>query len=227
MNNSRNLTPPGNSGKKPQSAANPFARALAESEKSAFAGKKPQDEKDGLFSEALARTGGQIPQENKEDSPEDLEKKQANLKKEQKKAELRKKLHDQVNPVDQKDIFNANKERTKKELEEVRKELKILAREISKFYKEVDIQTTQGITAQGVDGTGLKSYFQNLKAFIMLLTQKVKSARTWMRAQKSKQQRMKGRKIKGGMSVGGSGAEQGKTVFDMMHHERSTAYSGA
>ncbi|MBT3250132.1 MAG: hypothetical protein HN846_04195 [Candidatus Pacebacteria bacterium] len=224
MNNSGNLTPPGNSSKKNQSSSNPFARALAESEKSVFADKKPQDEKNNLFGEALARAGGQIPQES---NPEDLEKKQADLKKEQKKAELRKKLHDQVNPVDQKDIFSANKERTKKELEEVRKELKILAREISKFYKEVDIQTTQGITTQGTEGTGLKSYFQNLKAFIMLLTQKVKSARTWMRAQKSKQQRMKGRKIKGGMSVDGSSAEQGKTVFDMMHQERSTAYSGA
>ncbi len=224
MNNPGSLTPPGSSKKQSKSTANPFARALAESEKSTFAGKKPQDEKNDLFGEALARTGGQIPQEN---SPEELEKKQAELKKEQKKAELHKKLHDQVNPVDQKDIFSASKERTKKELEEVRKELKILAKEIGKFYKEVDIQTTQGITTQGISGTGLKSYFQKLKSFIILLTQKVKSARTWMRAQKSKQQRMKSRKIKGGMPISGGGAEQSKTVFDMMHHERSTAYSGS
>ncbi len=224
MNNSGNLTPPSNSKKKTQSAANPFARALAESEKSTFTNEKPQDEKSNLFSEALARTGGQIPKEN---NPENLKKRQAELKKEQKKVELRQKLHDQVNPVDQKDIFNANQERTKKELDEVRKELKILAKEISKFYKEVDIQTTQGITAQGVNGTGLKSYFQKLKAFIILLTQKVKSARTWMQQQQNKQRRMKGRKIRGGLAVGGGKIEQGKTVFDMMHHERSTAYSGA
>jgi len=179
-----------------------------------------------LFGEALARTGGQILQES---SPEELEKKQADLKKEQKKAELRKKLHDQINPVNQKDIFSASKERTKKELEEVRRELKILAKEISKFYKEVDIQTTQSVVPQGVSGIGLKSYFQKLKAFIILLTQKVKSARTWMQQQQSKQKKMNNRKIKGGISVDRAGgkAQESKTIFDMMHHERSTAYSGA
>ena len=225
MNNSGNLTPPGSSGKKPQSATNPFARALAESEKGAYASESPQlNEKNDLFSEALARTGGKIPQEN---DPQELKKQEAKLKKEKKKAELRKKLHDQVNPVDQSEIFSANKERTKQELEEVRKELKVFASEISKFYKEVDIQTTQGVAFQGTTGLGLKSYFQKLKTFIMLLTQQVKSARTWMRAQKSKQQQMKARKVKGGMKMeAGGGVQESKTVFDMMHHERSSSYSG-
>jgi len=224
MNSLGNITPPGNSGKKNQSATNPFARALAESEKGAYAGKNSQaDEKNDLFGEALARAGGKIPQEN---SPQELKKQEAKLKKEKKKAELRKKLHDQVNPVDQEEIFSANKERTKKELEEVRKELKILASEISKFYKEVDIQTPQTVTPQGTAGLGLKSYFQKLKAFIMLLTQRVKSARTWMKQQQVKKKRMQARKIKGGMSLDGGGAQESKTVFDMMHHERKSSYSG-
>ena len=224
MNNSWNLTPPGNSSKKTQSVVNPFARALAESEKGNYGSEKPQADKNDLFGEALARAGGQVPAEN---SPEELEKKQAELKKEQKKAELRKKLHDQVNPVDQKDIFSAHKERTKKELEEVRKELKVLASEISKFYKEVDIQTTQTIADQGVSGIGLRSYFQKIKSFIILLTQQVKSARTWMKKQNSIANQKKNRKIKGGMVMERGGAQESKTVFDMMHHERSTAYSGA
>lgn len=223
MNNSGNLTPPGNSSKKAQSASNPFARALAESEKGAFAGKN-QDQKKNPLGEALAKTGGQIP---KDKSPQDLKKEEAKLKKEQKKAELRKKLHDQVNPVDQKDIFSANAERTKKELEEVRKELKNLASEISKFYKEVDIQTTQAVVPQGSEGTGMKSYFQKLKAFIILLTQKVRSARTWMKHHNAKQKKKIGRKVKGGIDAGGGKTQESKAVFDMMHHERSTAYSGA
>ena len=90
MNSLGNITPPGNSGKKNQSATNPFARALAESEKGAYAGKNSQaDEKNDLFGEALARAGGKIPQEN---SPQELKKQEAKLKKEKKKAELRKKL---------------------------------------------------------------------------------------------------------------------------------------
>ena len=59
----------------------------------------------------------------------------------------------------------------------------------------------------------------------MLLTQKVKSARTWMQQQQSKQKRMQSRKIKGGLMIG-KGAHESKAVFDMMHHERSNAYSG-
>ncbi len=224
MNNSVNLTPPGNSNKKSQNSVNPFARALAESEKGAYANKNPQlDEQNNLFGEALARAGGQIPQER---NPQEVKRQQDDLIKEQKKAELRKKLHDQVNPVDQEEVFSANKERTKKELEEVRKELKVLASEISKFYKEVDIQTTQGVVVQGVSGIGLKTYFQKLKSFIMLLTQKVKSARTWMNQQQSKQKQMKARKIRGGVAIGSGGAQESKAVFDMMHHERSNAYSG-
>jgi len=224
MNNSVNLTPPGNSNKKSQNSVNPFARALAESEKGAYANKNPQlDEQNNLFGEALARAGGQIPQER---NPQEVKRQQDDLIKEQKKAELRKKLHDQVNPVDQEEVFSANKERTKKELEEVRKELKVLASEISKFYKEVDIQTTQEVASPGITGLGLKSYFQKLKTFIILLTQKVRSARTWMKQQQSKQKQMQARKIKGGIAIGSGKTQESKAVFDMMHHERSNAYSG-
>lgn len=224
MNNLGSITPPGNSNQKSQQANNPFARALAETEKGTYSGKNEKSNQDANpFSETLAKTGGQIPENS---DPKELKKQQDQLAKEKKKSELRKKLHDRVNPVDQAEIFSANKERTKKELEEVRKELKVLASEISKFYKEVDIQTTQTVTSQGTTGLGLKSYFQKLKAFIMLLTQKVKSARTWMKQQQIKKKRMQARKIKGGMSLDGGGAQESKAVFDMIHHERKSSYSG-
>ena len=229
MNNTGPLTPPRNSSKKTQQTANPFARALAESEKRTFAGNnKDQNSSDNnLFGESLARTGGQIPQAQ-EQSPQDLLAQQEELKKERLKAEQRKKLHDQINPVGQAEIFNANRERTKKELEEVRKELKALATEIRKFYKEVDIQTTQSVVDQGSTGAGLMSFFQKLRATIKLLTQQVRSARTWMNQHNAKQKKKKGRKIRGGIDARGGGkTEESKAVFDMMHHERSTAYSGA
>ncbi|MBU0576159.1 hypothetical protein KJ707_01355 [Patescibacteria group bacterium] len=224
MNTLGNIKPPGNSSKKNQQAVNPFARALAESEKGTYAGGKQQlDTSSDLFSEALAKTGGQI---SKNISPQELKKQEDTLKKEQKRAELHRKLHDQINPVDQAEVFSGYKERTKKELNEVRKELKKLALEISKFYKEVDIQTTQEITDQGVEGLGLKSFFKNLKAWIILLTQQVRSARTWMRQQQARANKIKSRKIKGGLMMNEGGNAESKVVFDMMHHERSTAYSG-
>jgi hypothetical protein len=224
MNNLGSITPPGNSNQKSQQANNPFARALAETEKGTYSGKNEKSNQDANpFSETLAKTGGQIPENS---DPKELKKQQDQLAKEKKKSELRKKLHDRVNPVDQAEIFSANKERTQKDLNEVRKELKKLAAEITKFYKEVDIQTTQDVTEQGIsEGLGLRSYFQKLKAFIILLTQKVKSARTWMNQHQSRAKRMKSRKIKGGVAIG-KGSQESKAVFEMMHHERSSTYSG-
>lgn len=223
MNNVTPMKPPGNNKKTSTQNVNPFAQALAEMEKTNYGAKNPANttEPNNIFSDALAKTGGQIPQENQQD----VLKKQADLEKERKKAELRKKLHDQINPVHQEDIFNAQRERTKKELEAVRKELKNLASELTKFYKEVDIQVTQTVVDQGTVGTGLRSYFQKLKAFIILLTKKVRSARTWMRQHQAKQAKKK-RKIKGGLLLEGKGAQESKTIFDMMHHERNNAYSG-
>lgn len=226
MNTLGQVKPPGNSKKSQSAATNPFARALAEQEKASTNTKKqPGANEENLFSEALAKAGGQFP-DNLDFNPEDLLRQQEEMEELRKKAEMRKKLHDQVNPADQTEIFNQEKIRTQKELEEVRKELKVLAKEISMFYKEVDIQTTQTVTQQGVSGgVGLKTYFQKLKEFIRLLTQKVKSARTWMQQQNSKKARS--RKIRGGVMLDGGGAQESKAVFDMMHHERSNAYSGA
>jgi len=228
MNNlGQNNQLPG-SKKSTHAATNPFARALAETEKGAYS-KQDQAQSAGLnpFSEALARAGGNLPTDfsPQDFSPEDMLAEQQKLAEQQRKAEMRKKLHDQVNPVDQTDIFSARRERTKKELEDVRKELKALASEISKFYKEVDIQTTLQITEQGNEGTGLKTYYQKLKAFIVLLTKKVRSARTWMQQQQSISAKKK-RKIKGGLMMQGGGVQETKTVFDMMHHERGSTYSG-
>ncbi|MBU1885873.1 hypothetical protein KKE34_04695 [Patescibacteria group bacterium] len=223
MNTLGNVSPPGNSSKKNQQAINPFARALSESEKGAYASdtQKTNSSSD-VLSEALAKTGGQIPEKT---SPDKLKKQEIELKKEHKKAELRQKLHDQINPIDQSEIFSGYKERTRKELEEVRKQLKHFAKAVTKFYKEVDIQTTQTVTDQGVEGIGLKAKFAKLKAFLILLTKQINSQTTWLQQSNVRKNQMKNRKIKGGM-VMGKGKAQSKAVFDMMHHERSTAYSG-
>ncbi len=224
-------TGPANNAKRStkQSGVNPFARALAETEKRTYGNQKNQDS-DKLWRDAMAKTGGNIP----EDFPQDqlssstdslsIEEQLAQQQEKMHHEALRKKLHDQVNPVDQQEIFNAQEQRTQEELEKVRKELKNLSTEIAKFHREIDIQVQKRVVKQGSEGTGLRSFFQKLREFIILLTKQVKSARTWMQTQNKAANK---RKIRGGILLAGRGAQESKGVFDMMHHERSTAYSGA
>ncbi len=224
------LTGPGSNNKRSnkQSGVSPFARALAETEKRAYNQKPTTD--NNLFGEALAKTGGELPDsfdrsqfpfDQEALSPEDLLAQQQEV---QRKEALRQKLHDRVNPVDQQEVFNAQEKRTQEELEKVREELKKLSTEIAKFHKDIDIQVHQQVVKQGREGAGLKSFFKKLREFIILLTKQVKSARTWMQEQNKVKSR---RKIRGGILLAGRGAQESKGVFDMMHHERSTVYSGA
>ena len=57
----------------------------------------------------------------------------------------------------------------------------------------------------------------------MLLRQKVKSARTWAKHTNSRKKKMA--KRKGGGMV--TNVQETKFVQDTMHHEKSTAFSGA
>ena len=90
--------------------------------------------------------------------------------------------------------------------------------------QEVELAVMEEIASPGLTGKYYLNFFRNLRSFIMLLRQKVKSARTWATQFHAKQKK----KSKGsaGLKIGGAGHEQTKTVFDMMHHERSTVYSG-
>jgi len=182
---------------KQKNQANPFANALAEMEK---APSSPRKTKDNSFGEALAKTGSDL---SADIDPKELQQNQ--LKDQEKKLEkeaLRKKLHDQVNPVDQIDIFNAREQKVNKQLEKTRKELKVLSKEISKFHKEVDIIVTQKVVNPGQEGKYHSSFFGKLRQIIMMLTAQVKSARVWAqknaaKARKQKQGKQPGLEMKG------------------------------
>jgi len=216
--------------KKPSTSAtaqqnNPFARALAETEKSAFSDQTSSNENNGL-SEALARAGGAFPDFNQANSPDFFAQQQAELVEKQKKDALRKKLHDQVNPVDARDIFSAREQQVAREIDELRKELRLLVGDVAKFEKEVEITLMTEVVDPGLQGKYFLSFFQQLRAFIMLLRQKIKSAHTWSNtfSQKSKKKKHKGG---AGMIVEGQGHEKTNTVQDMMHHERASSYGGS
>ncbi len=217
MNTNGQKNPPGKA--KQGMATNPFARALAETEKSAYNSDKslPLDP----FSEALARSGNNLGSPMGED---DFWKKQQQeqLEKKQKQEALRKKLHDQVNPVDTRELFDAREKQVEKEIASLREDLKLLARDIAKFNKSIEVSLMGEVVNPGQDGTYYINFFQQLRSFILMLRQQVNSARTW-----ATQMQGKKRKQSAGLNFEGKGGhEKTKTVYDMMHHEVSNARSG-
>lgn len=149
-----------------------------------------------------------------------LKKQQEELKKkeyEQKRLEV----HNRVNPVDAKDLFNAREEATKKKIDQIRKDLKNLAKEIRKFHKEIDITLMGRITNTGLEGIGDENFFDRLRAFIILLTQRVRSAATWAKQQKAKSKKMANRAKGLGKQVSeSSGFEQRASMEQFFNSER-------
>lgn len=241
--NSFNSNTPGAS-KRSQSKSNQtssFARALAEAEKRS-AHTKGQPGTTDAGNESMAQAGQNLLGKDWQQQLGNLgggldgglgglggtvgktpEQQQRELEEERKKKELRAKLHKKVNPVEQTEIFNAREERVKKEIDKVRKELRELAAEIAMFYKEVDITLQQNVASPGQTGTYHLNFFQKLRQFIIFLKQKVHSARSWAKQMKAKQRKKK-RTVRQGLDFG---ANEAKASHDMLHHERSNAYTGA
>lgn len=224
MNNllQQNLAQP----KANKASVNPFARALAETEQNAFSQPpRPQTEQKSPFSDALAKTGGNFGDLTNGISPDFLQRQQEDLLKEKQREALRKKLHDQVNPVDTTALFDAREREVKKQIDRLREELKLLVKDVAKFEKDVELTLMTEVVEPGQQGVYFINFFQKLRSFIMFLRQKVKSASTWLRASKGKAKKKKGKQP--GMVIGGLGHEKTSTVQDMMHHERSSSYGGA
>ncbi|KUK79711.1 MAG: hypothetical protein XD95_0182 [Microgenomates bacterium 39_7] len=203
-----------NSKSQGNASVNPFARALAESEKRTLSNATNSTNNGGANS---FDTDNQISENslfNADQHQQQLTEQQEILKKQQ----MRDKLHRMVNPVEQTDIFNAREEQRKKEINEVREELKALAQEIAMFYKEVDITLTQTVVSPGQSGVYHQNFFTKLKEFIQMLREQVNSARTWAR---QAQMKKKKRRYKHGLDFSG---EEAKSSHDMLHHERSNAF---
>jgi len=204
---------------------NPFARALAETEQ-AMSGPSTQPT-DALnpFSDALSKTGGNydFSQGNDQNA---LEQQQKMMEEQRKKEMMRRKLHDQINPVNTHELFSSREKKVKEEIDKLREELKMLAKDVAKFHKDVEVTLMTEVVDPGQDGKYYLTFFQKLRTFIMLLRQKIKSAATWATQMHSKKSKKKKRKGAAGMIIGGADHEKTTTVQDMMHHERNSQYSG-
>ncbi len=204
-------------------AINPFAQALAEAEREKQYSGQPSPKDTNPFSDALSQTGGSFGDLNK--NAFDSGEYQRQLEEQRKKEALRKKLHDQVNPVDATDIFNAKEQQVKREIEEIRRDLLLMVGDLGKFHKEVQLTLMTETVSPGLEGKGYKGFFHQLKALIKLMRQQINSARTWA-TQLNGKKRKKAQKGGAGMMIDGAAHEKTSTVQDMMHHERSNAYSG-
>lgn len=204
-------------------AINQFARALAETEKPFAQNKNLTPNQNSLFSQALSRSSDQFAPNDQNE----LIKQQEEAEKQRKKEIQRKKLHDQVNPVDLVDVFSQREKQVKNEIDQIRKELKGLVQDIKKLHKEVDIAVMQEVVNPGQDGAYYINFYQQLRNFIILLRQRVKSANTWAKQMSAKSAKKKRRgKFSTGVDMSGKSFEQSTAVFDTMHHERSNAYAG-
>jgi len=193
------------------SGVNPFARALAEARGATGSEDDPQQPS------TTADQPQPFPQNQEIFSPEQQQK---DLIEKQRRDRLRMELHRQVNPIDQKDIFDARKQHAKREVEEIRHELELLTEEMKGMVQDIDIQLMGEVTDVGMTGKGAKSYFAKLREFIILLRQKIHSARTWANTLGSKQSKQAGLNFKA------KGYSQTKNIFDTMHHERQIARAG-
>lgn len=203
-----NSSLPKMSSSSPRSNVSPFARALAE----AKAGEQGSN-----FSQNHNRLSDMAPDQVAEQQRLQLEK--------QKRERLRDQLHRQINPVEATDVYNAERQRVKKEIEEIRHELKLMVSELAAFHAEVEVSIMANVPDPGVQGKYYFTFFQKLKELIKMLRQQIHSAHTWATTMQSKKK--KRAKGKGGMEIGGQQHEQTATIYDRAHHERSTQYSGS
>lgn len=195
-----------------------LARALLESEKNANSYIPSSDgghDQLDAFARALSQSG-----RDAFSSLDNNERRiQANeLVQQQEKEALRQRLHDRVNPVETHEIFAAQAEQNIKELEETRKELKMLAADIKDLDKEIDIALSQEVVDPGTTGIGFFNFFHKLREWIMLLREQVNSARTWMN-----QVAGKGKKGRGTAFS----FKNSKSVHDAMNSERNFGANAA
>lgn len=212
----KNLAQTAGSAVKQQFTVNPFAKALAETESGVFDSVPNQSL--NPFSEALAKTGSSFSDAvaGSGDQSSLLEQQKKEILANQEKELLRKKLHDQVNPVDTTEVFLQEELRTKKALEKIRQELVLLVEDIKQFRAELAIATQQRVVNPGIQGTYHYNFFNQLRNFIVLLRQQVKSARTWLHTSNGKKQKVATMR----------GHRATKAVHDMQFHEQKMAFAG-
>lgn len=174
-----------------QKANNPFASSLLENEQ------KNQGSSDkvaeNIINNPFANALRNSTDNNSFDTQKSTLQKQEELLLARRKEALRKQLHDKINPVDTHELFSAKEEKSKEELNQVRKELELLIADIKGLNQDIEVVVAQDVVVPGLDGgTYYHNFFYQLRQFIMLLRQKVSSARSWAQQMQSKSKKRYG-----------------------------------
>ncbi len=142
------------------------------------------------------------------------------LIKEREQKQKRLERHREVNPVDLHELYGRRSVENTKKINDIRKELLKLAQEVNEFRKEIDLALTKQVKSVGSSGVYHENFFAKLKQIIILLRQRVSSARSWARETRKK-------KAKRGQQRGlNFKANETEAAHDLLHHERSSAYAG-
>src|SRR5260221_3590411 len=151
------------------SNVNPFARALAEA--------KGGDQSNSYL---------QSPNRMNDMNPAEMAEQQRQQEEKMKRERLRQTLHRQINPVETTDIYNAEKQQVKRQVEEIRQELRMMVAEVAAFHEELQISIMSNVPDVGREGKYYISFFQKLTELIKTLRQQIHSARTWATTMQSK-----------------------------------------
>ena len=199
-----------------QKPVNPFAGSLLENEQKnqSSASLQPAESLiDNPFAQALRSSSAQSNLENQDSARRQQE--EALLA--QKKEALRKKLHDRVNPVNTDELFSAQEEKSKEELNQVRQELELLIADVQGLSQDIEMAVTQDVVMPGLDGgVYYQNFFHQLRQLIMLLRQKVSSARSWAQQMQTKSKKRYGLNYK-----------KTKDVHSGMNNERNAGANAA
>jgi len=146
-----------------------------------------------------------------------LRQQQAEQLREQQKEALRRRLHDKVNPTSVHELFSSREEETKRELEQTRNELQLLISEFKAAAPEIEMAIASSVVSPGSDGGSyFRNFFAHLRQMIMLLRQRVSSARSWAQQSNAKKRKQKGLNYK-----------KTKDVHSGMNNERNAGANAA
>lgn len=196
-----------------------FAKALnkTELEQNLNTGQTAGLDQNKFFSDALSKTGGSLP-DAFGNSASDLQQQteyQQQVEK-QKKDQLRRKLHEQINPVEAVSVYNVRHIQVKKEIDDIRQELKLLVNDIKNVVKEAEL-TLMTTVVDPKDGKYYLMFFAKLRELITLMRQHVRSANSWATQLHDKRSK-RAKKTGPGLEVGGQGHEKTSTVQDMINN---------
>ena len=159
-----------------------LARALAEQEQRAsvrLSGDKTTDKDLNPFTTALLQNNLGEATDNRRLTPEQ-------------EARLRQTLHDQVQPVEQTNLFSAKEQADQAQLEQTRLELAELMKQnqLEESLPEVDSALQQPISNQGSSGAaGAKNHFHHLGNIIDLARKSPNKSGDWLITARGKQGR--------------------------------------